>query len=46
MIMEGYPEYEDYQNFSGKQIRFKYVYIDAGNILSLNALEETDDDIH
>ena len=46
MIMEGYPEFEDFQDFSGKKIRFKYVYIDAGNILSLNALEETDYDVY
>ena len=46
MIMEGYPEYEDFQDHSGKQIRFKYVYLDSGNIFSLRALEDADKEVY
>lgn len=46
MIMEGYPEHEDFQNHNGKQIRFKYVYLDSGNIFSLRALEDADKEVY
>jgi len=39
--MKGYPEYEDFQDFNGKQIRFKFVYHDAGNVFTLRAYEES-----
>jgi len=44
--MEGYPEYEDFQDHTGKQVAFKYVYLDSGNILSLRALEDTDKEVY
>jgi len=39
--MKGYPEYEDFQDFNGKQIRFKFVYHDTGNVFTLRAYEES-----
>ena len=46
MIMEGYPEYEDFQDHKGKQVRFKYVYLDSGNIFSLRALEDVNKEVY
>ena len=46
MIMEGSPEYEDFQDHTGKQVRFKYVYLDSGNIFSLRALEDVDKEVY
>ena len=40
MIMERYPEYEEFQDYNGKQVRFRYVYHDAGNVFTLRAVEE------
>jgi len=46
MIMEGYPEYEDFQDHTGKQVRFKFVYLDSGNIFSLRALEDINKEVY
>jgi len=43
--MDGYPEFEDYQDHKGKQVRFKYVYLDSGNIFSLRALEDANKEV-
>src|SRR4030042_3087452 len=39
------PEYEDYQDYKGKMIRFKYVYLNAGNIFSLRAIEDNNKEV-
>lgn len=44
--MDGYPEYEDYQDHKGEQVRFKYVYLDSGNIFSLRALEDINKEVY
>ncbi|MHA1955107.1 MAG: DUF7713 domain-containing protein, partial [Candidatus Heimdallarchaeaceae archaeon] len=44
--MEGYPKFEDFQDHNGKQIRFKYIYLDAGNIFSLRALEDAGKEVY
>lgn len=46
MILERYPEYEDFQDHTGKQVRFKYVYLDSGNIFSLRALEDLNKEVY
>ena len=37
--MKDFPEYEDFQDFRGNPVRFKYLPFDAGHIFSLNAIE-------
>ena len=40
IIMDGFPEFGDFQDYNGKQVRFRYVYHDAGNIFTLRAYED------
>jgi len=37
--MKDFPEFEDFQDFRGNQVRFKYVPFNAGHIFSLRAFE-------
>lgn len=43
--MKDFPEYEDFQDYLGNKVRFKYVPLDAGNIFSLNAFEINNKDV-
>ncbi len=38
--MDGLPGYGDYQDYNGKQVRFRYTYHDAGNVFTLRAIED------
>ena len=40
IIMDGLPGFEEFQDYSGKQIRFRYTYHDAGNVFTLRAIED------
>ncbi|OPY71350.1 MAG: hypothetical protein A4E62_01303 [Syntrophorhabdus sp. PtaU1.Bin002] len=39
--MDDFPDFDSFQDFRGKTIRFRYDLIDAGNIYSLRAREVT-----
>ncbi len=39
--MKGLPEFEDFQDYSVKQVRFRYVFHDGGNVYSCRAYEES-----
>jgi hypothetical protein len=41
IIMEGLPDQEDFQDFNGKQVKFRYVFHDGGNVYSCRAYEES-----
>lgn len=38
---DDFPQFDSFQDYRGKKIRFRYDLIDAGNIYSLHALEVT-----
>jgi len=40
------PEFEEFQDYNGKKTKFKYVYLDSGNIFSLRALEAEEKEIY
>ncbi len=40
IIMDGFPEYGDFQDYNGNRVRFRYIYHDAGNVFTLRAVEE------
>ena len=37
--MKDFPEFEDFQDFRGNIVRFKYIPFDAGQLFSLKAFE-------
>lgn len=39
--MDDFPDFDSFQDYRGKTIRFRYDLIDAGNIYSLHAREVT-----
>ena len=45
MIMNGLPEFDEFQDYSGKQVRFRYVFHDAGNVYTCRAYEETEAEV-
>jgi len=45
MRMKGVPEFEDFQDCRGMQVRFRYVFHDGGTVYACRAYEETDDEV-
>ena len=43
--MKDFPEFEDFQDFRGNMVRFKYIPFDAGHLFSLNAFELTNKEV-
>ena len=43
--MKDFPEFQDFQDFRGNQVRFKYIPFDAGHIFSLNAIELNNEEV-
>ena len=39
--MDDFPEFDSFQDYRGKEIKFRYDLIDAGNVYSLRAREVT-----
>jgi len=42
--MKDFPEFDTFQDYRGKEVKFRYDLLDAGHIFSLRAREITKDD--
>jgi hypothetical protein len=42
--MSDFPEFDKFQDYNGKDIKFRYTLFDAGHLFSLQAVEETKND--